>query len=131
MGLGYSNTPVNHQTSLSGHGPVIGEDIVRLMPTDTRVVGGLADLRGAGLTGYRRGGARGWRQGPDGQHQGRALPVPILLLTHLRQTRPQKRRLSRLGPPQNSYLRRFTGVTAAPSPASLRSAPSPAVRERG
>jgi cystathionine beta-lyase/cystathionine gamma-synthase len=38
MGLGYSNTTVDHQGSLPGDNPLIGEEIVRLMRPNTRVV---------------------------------------------------------------------------------------------
>jgi hypothetical protein len=38
MGLGYSNTTVDHQSSLPGDNPLIGEEIVRLMRPNTRVV---------------------------------------------------------------------------------------------
>ena len=38
MGLGYSNTTVDHQSPLSGDDPLIGEEIVRLTRPNTRVV---------------------------------------------------------------------------------------------
>ena len=60
--------------------PRIGEGVARLMRPNTRVVyleiAGLADLRGAGCPGDRRGRPRARRQGVDGQHLGDALAIP-------------------------------------------------------
>ena len=57
--------------------PLIGEGIARLMRPNTKVVyrriAGLADLRGPGHPGDRRGRASARRQGADGQHLGHAL----------------------------------------------------------
>jgi len=101
VGRGYSNTTVDHQSRLSGDDPLIGEEIVRLTRPNTRVV----YLESAGsptfevqdvpaiATAAHEVGAKvltgnTWT----------SPPVPILRPTHLRQTRPQKRRLPRLRP---------------------------------